>query len=188
MLWGAGLGWEPALELTAPSTCLDSLGSPTLMEERRWELEELGLWSFSILILGSHRTQPRGPCGCGRAASPPAAETPPAQGRAISHGFSSTPSPSPPLPLAPLGPAPTCTAGSWGPAPPAGVSIRGDMHGGLGEGDGRSAAILSWAARCGQAGCSRDAQGVLEGCLRDARGMLKGRMGSPLGKPVILQV
>lgn len=139
-----GLEWEPALELTPPAVCPNSLDCPAPMEERRWRLGERGLCSFSALTLRSHS----GPCGCGQAAPPPAAETPPEPGRAFSHDFSSTPSPPPSLLLAPLGSA----------APPRsllGRPYRGMCSVGRAR-EGSSAAILPRAARSGPAGCSRD--------------------------------
>lgn len=84
---------ESALELTPPSICL---GFPTPTEERRWELEELGLYS-------SRRPHPRLPldvamglCGCSRAAVTSGCGSSPCSG--LGHVTASPPPLPPPLP------------------------------------------------------------------------------------------
>lgn len=121
-----------------------------------------------VLILGSHWTWPWACADAAGRRSPPAAEAPPAQGWAMSrlllHPF---PLSSPvPRPAALCAHTRCWPLGTW---LPVGVSVPGDTHCGVGKGEGRRAAILVRAARCGQA--------VLEKCS-----------GSPTGKPGILWV
>ena len=173
VLWGVDLGWEPTLTLTLPSICMDSLGSPTPAEERRWELEELGLcWSPHPhprlpldTAVGLMRMQPGGvTSGSGNSPCSGPGDKP----RLLPLPFpTSSPAPRP----AGLSALPRCwPPGTW---LCVGVSVPGGMHGGVGEGGGGSAAILAWAARCGQAGCWRDARGTL--------GLPSGKARRPLG-------
>lgn len=175
VLRGAGLGGEPVLELMPPSISLDS--------PRSRGGAEVGPGGAGFaLVPHPHPQLPPdtavGPCGCSRAASPPAAETPPAQGRVISHGFSSTPSPSPPLPLAPLGSAPSLAAGPSGLGsalghPPQGICTTGWARG--------KAGVLR---RC--RGCSLRAGKMLEGCSKNAGGMLRLPSGKARHPPGVM--
>lgn len=90
-----------------------------------------------VLVLPPHpRIAFKARADAARAAPPPAAETPPEQGRALSHDFSSTPSP-PPSPL--LGPL--------GSAAPSRSLLGRPRPGMCGVGWARSAAILARTGR-----------------------------------------
>lgn len=128
--FGAGAG----ARVTPPAVCLSSLDPllPWRSGGGSW-----GSWVRARPPLSSaHRIG--GPCGCGRAAPPPTAETPPGPGRARSHD--SPPSLLPRL-LPPLGSA----------TPPR--SLPGCTGGCAVGGEGRQ--------ECGhgQAGCQRDIEG-----------------------------